>query len=107
VLVWHYHDDDVSGPEAEVELTFSNLPLVNGKAQLQHFRVDQDHSNAHTVWQRMGAPQQPTAGQYAQLEKAGQLAALGAPETMRIMDGKTALRITLPRQAVSLLQLVW
>src|SRR2546429_2179429 len=83
VLVWHYHDDDVSGPEAGVELKFSNLPARKGKAQLQHFRVDQDHSNAHTVWQRMGAPQQPTAGQYAQLEKAGQLEALGAPETVR------------------------
>ena len=107
VLAWHYHDDDVGGPEADLELTLGNLPLANGEAQLQHLRIDQNHSNAYTVWRRMGSPQAPTAQQYAQLEKAGQLAALGASETVRIAEGKTTLRITLPRQAVSLLQFVW
>src|SRR5262249_7234259 len=44
VLVWHYHDDDVPGPEAAVALTVSGLPMARGEARLQHFRIDEDHS---------------------------------------------------------------
>src|SRR5436190_5992866 len=50
VLVWHYHDDDVPGPEAAVELMLENLPMASGKATLQQFRIDEEHSNAFAIW---------------------------------------------------------
>ena len=31
ILVWHYHDDDVPGPEAEVQLTVEGLPVRAGR----------------------------------------------------------------------------
>jgi xylan 1,4-beta-xylosidase len=107
VLAWHYHDDDLPGAEAEVELTLNRLPLVNGEAKLQHFRIDENHSNAFTAWKRIGSPQQLTPEQYVQLENAGRLAALGATETVQVQNGRATLRFKLPRQAVSLLELVW
>jgi len=107
VLVWHYHDDDVPGPVAEVELTWNRLPLANGAASVEHFRIDDDHSNAFTAWKRMGSPQQPTPDQYAKLEKAGLPSTLGAPGAVRVEGGKATVKFTLPRQAVSLLQLTW
>ena len=73
VMVWHYHDDDVPGPEAKVELMIDGVLSGVREVQLQHFRIDHDYSNAYTLWQRMGQPQKPTAQQYAELEKAGQL----------------------------------
>src|SRR6187455_449020 len=30
VMAWHYHDDDVTGPDAAVELKLASLPLANG-----------------------------------------------------------------------------
>lgn len=107
LLVWHYHDDDLPGPDADVQLTCTGLPVSSGEVRLQHFRIDADHSNAFTVWQKMGSPQQPTAEQYAALEKAGQLTELNAPETVRVENGQVLLRLMLPRQAVSLLVLQW
>jgi len=107
VLVWHYHDDDVPGPEAAVELTLDSLPLAGGKANLQHFRVDEDHSNSFAIWKKMGSPQQPTSEQYARLERAGQLVAVGALETVPVENGKATVKFGLPRQAVSLLQFSW
>jgi xylan 1,4-beta-xylosidase len=107
IMAWHYHDDDVPGPEAMVDLTLSGLPLANGDAKLEHFRIDEDHSNAFAAWKRMGSPQQPTPEQYAQLERAGHLAALDAVEMARVENGKAAVKFKLPRQAVSLLQLTW
>jgi xylan 1,4-beta-xylosidase len=107
VLAWHYHDDDVAGPSAAIELALSGLPVRTGEVRLQHYRIDHDHSNAFTTWQGMGSPKQPTAEQYMQLEKAGHLALLEEPEALRVEDAKATLRFKLPRQAVSLVVLEW
>jgi xylan 1,4-beta-xylosidase len=107
VLIWHYHDDDVPGPDAAVELALSGLPLETGEARLQHFRIDEQHSNGFTAWKAMGSPQKPTAEQYARLEKAGRLAAMGDPVAVRVDSGRAVVRLNLPRQAVSLLVLTW
>ena len=105
VLVWHYHDDDVPGPDAAVELALDNLPLADGAATLTHYRIDAEHSNSFEEWKRMGSPMQPTPEQYTQLEKAGKLAKLGDPEKIQVKNGKAMVHLKLPRQAVSLLVL--
>ena len=107
VLAWHYHDDDVPGPDAAVELSLSGLPGAAGKARVTHYRIDGNHSNAFAAWQRMGSPQQPAPEQYAQLEKAGQLAQTEAPGVESDKTGTGFLKFRLPRQAVSLLVLEW
>jgi xylan 1,4-beta-xylosidase len=107
ILVWHYHDDDLPGPDAAVDLTLSGLPIANGVAQLTHLRIDENHSNAFTAWKRIGSPQTPTPEQYAQLEAAGKLSQIEAPATVAIESGKAVLHFALPRQAVSLIALEW
>jgi xylan 1,4-beta-xylosidase len=105
VLVWHYHDDDVPGPDASVTLALNDLPVSNGKAMVTHYRIDADHSNSYEAWKKMGSPQKPTAEQFADLEKAGQLATLGESKTVEIKEGTAELNFKLPRQGVSFLQL--
>ena len=109
VMVWHYHDDDVPGPDAAVELALGGLPAaVTGEARLTHYRIDRDHSNAFTTWQRMGSPAGPTVEQYKQLVAAGQLGRLAAvPATVTMAAGTGTFKFALPRQAVSLLVLEW
>jgi xylan 1,4-beta-xylosidase len=105
VMIWHHHDDDVPGPAALVELSLTQLVVPSGPTLVQHFRIDGDHSNAFETWKRMGSPQRPTSGQYAELERASNLAILTSPEWMRPKGGKLTLKFNLPRQAVSLLVL--
>ena len=107
VLVWHYHDDDLPGAEAEVGLTIEGLPRDVHQARFEQFRIDASHSNAFTAWKSMGSPLPPTAEQYAQLEKAGQLAELESPGNLRITNGQAVLQLDLPRQSVSLLIISW
>src|SRR5687767_13590204 len=107
ILAWHYHDDDVPGPAAEVSLAVEGLGLKQGRAKLQHFRVDADHSNAYTLWQKMGSPAAPSSAQYAQMLKASELAVLPGPPTVDVADGRAALTFALPRQGVSLIVLEW
>ncbi|MFI5456207.1 MAG: hypothetical protein ACHRXM_12235 [Isosphaerales bacterium] len=103
VLVWHYHNADVAGPAAAVELSVSKVPDSDRPVLLQHFRIDQYHSNAFEEWKRMGAPPQPTPEQYAGLERSSHLSLLTSLEWVRPESGKLTLRFALPRQAVSLL----
>jgi xylan 1,4-beta-xylosidase len=107
VMIWHYHDDDVAGPDAALDFTVNGLPLKKGQARLSHYRIDENHSNAFSVWKRMGSPQKPTNEQYATLEKAGQLARLEAPAAVAVENGEASLKFSLPRQAVSLVVLEW
>jgi xylan 1,4-beta-xylosidase len=108
VMAWHYHDDDIAGPDANVTLALTGLGAKNGKAKLTHYRIDKAHSNAYTVWQEQGSPAKPTPAQYKALEAASELATLkGAPATIEVADGKATLPIALPRQAVSLIVVEW
>jgi xylan 1,4-beta-xylosidase len=107
VLAWHYHDDDVPGPDAAVDLAVDGLPAALGEAKLAHYRIDDHHSNAYAAWKRMGSPIAPGRDQYAELERASRLALLEAPAKARVERGALRLRFALPRQAVSLVTIEW
>ncbi|MGH7969000.1 MAG: GH39 family glycosyl hydrolase [Limisphaerales bacterium] len=107
VILWHYHDDDVPGPEAVVDLSVSGLPLTPRAGECRHFVIDADHSNAFHAWQRMRSTQNPTPEQYLELERAGQLATVPPPSGSQPENGQIHLALRLPRQAVSLLEWTW
>jgi xylan 1,4-beta-xylosidase len=106
-MVWNYHDDDLPAPPADVQITVGGVPQGVTKILLEHYRIDETHSNAYTAWKNMGSPQSPTAEQYASLKAAGQLQLLSSPVWLDVDDGKVTIETSLPRQAISLLRLKW
>lgn len=105
VMVWHYHDDNVAGPPAPVELAVNGLG--SDKVLVHQYRVDEGFSNSFEVWKAMGRPQDVSAEQYKKLERAGQLQLWTSPEWKKAKNGKTELRFDLPRQGVSFIKLSW
>ncbi|WP_165253604.1 GH39 family glycosyl hydrolase [Paludisphaera soli] len=105
ILVWHYHDDDVPGPEADITVDVRGLPQGAASALLHHYRVDRRHGNSFEAWKRMGSPERPTAEQVAELELASRLAPLESPGRVRVEGGALKLRLSLPLHGVSLLRL--
>lgn len=105
VMVWNYHDDDLPGESAAVELSLEGLPA--NRVRINHYRVDKETSNSYEVWKQMGSPQKPSPEQYAQLEKASELQLLKSPEWLHTPQGRLTLNFNLPRQGVSLLKLTW
>jgi xylan 1,4-beta-xylosidase len=103
IMLWHYHDDDLAGPDAPIRLTINNLPAA--RALVHHYRIDDTHSNSYSAWLEMGSPQQVSRDQYAELEKAGKLELLDAPRWVDVADGTATLDFSLPRQGVSLVLL--
>jgi xylan 1,4-beta-xylosidase len=106
-MLWNYHDDDVPSAGASAQVTISGIPAGVKKVLLQHYRIDDTHSNSYTAWKKMGSPQTPTTEQYAQLKAAGQLELLNSPKWLDVSDGKVTIAMALPRQATSLMRLKW
>ncbi len=114
VLVWNYHDRDI-GPEESrgsldgvtTEVEIRGIPPGVDRVLVEHYRLDESHSNAYTVWKSMGSPQQPTSSQYARLRAAGRLELLGSPEWMEVKGGRVRVVTEMPGQSVSLLHVRW
>jgi len=107
VLLWNYHDEDVPAPGADIAVSIKGVPATAHRVLLQHYRIDNDHSNAYTVWKEMGSPQNPTPEQYARLQAAGQLELLESPRWITPDNGEIKLNVQLPRQGLSLLRFTW
>jgi xylan 1,4-beta-xylosidase len=105
IMVWNYHDEDKQGAAEEIVINITGLPAA--AVTLTEYRVDNERSNSYELWKKMGSPQNPTAGQVADLEKAGQLQKLNSEATIYPAKGKTAISTYLPRQGVSLFKLEW
>jgi xylan 1,4-beta-xylosidase len=101
LMAWHYADDDVPAPAADVTISATGLPWPDGPATATVQRIDADHGNSYAAWQRMGSPQPPTDAQRAALEKASGLVAEPA-EVASVKGGMATLRLTVPRQGVAL-----
>ena len=99
ILAWHYHDDDIAGPDAQVSLNLNGLSHKKTRTALQ-WRIDNEHGNAYSAWQAMGSPQSPNQTQYTALE----MASVMTPETklLKVNHGSTKLVFRLPRQGVTL-----
>ncbi len=101
ILSWHYHDDDVAGPDAAVKLELKGLGK-EGARKVTQWRVDKANSNAFTAWQALGSPQSPDAKQYQVLENAAKMTP-AALAPLAVKNGAASLNYVLPRQGVSLL----
>lgn len=108
ILLWHYHDDDVSGAAADTELNLTGLPTALKMARVVHYRVDETHSNAFTRWKQFGSPVAPSQAQYDDLKRASDLAITDeTPASVSVNSGQARLHFSLPRQAVSLVVIDW
>jgi xylan 1,4-beta-xylosidase len=107
VLVWNYNDIDGASEAVPTNVTVTGIPPTVHRVLLEHYRVDETHSNSYTVWKAMGSPQHPTTEQYAKLQAAGQLELLTSPVWVEAAAGKITVSTDLPRQGISLLHLKW
>jgi xylan 1,4-beta-xylosidase len=107
VLVWNYHDVNEPAAPSPTTITIAGIPGGVHRVLLQHFRIDNTHSNAYTVWQHMGSPQRPTSQQYVDLQAAGQLQLLTSPVWLEAVNGQVRIATEMPREGISLLHLSW
>jgi xylan 1,4-beta-xylosidase len=104
VLVWRHADDQYATDEAATPVDLQVEGLAPGRWTVAHWRIDRSHSNSHTVWQDLGAPQHPTPELATVRDRQG-LERLADDVTEAVGDGGLALRVELPLPSVSLIVL--
>lgn len=107
VLLWNYHDDMIAVEPAPVRLIVKAPGSHLSRARVVHYRIDDSHSNAYTQWVRLGSPQNPTPEVLAELRNAAELELLEPIRFADVRGGEVELNFSLPRYAVSLVELRW
>lgn len=105
VVVYRHADDQYQHDteNAAVSVEFSGLAAVG--YTLRHYRIDRTHSNAHTVWQELGSPQDPSAEQLAAIHARQGLETFEADRCVAANDGSLTITLDLPLESASLLVL--
>jgi xylan 1,4-beta-xylosidase len=86
-----------------VSLTVAGLP-PGRKFRLQHFRVDNTHSNVQQAWQAMGQPDWPSNSQLAELHRGDALEMLEPGRDLEVdASGQCAVQFEMPMPSLSLL----
>jgi len=101
VLLWHYQDDDVPGPDAQVHLTLTGL-APDRRYQARAWRVDPRSGNAFAAWKAMGSPDKPDKEQLARLTRASRMSVQRFPLANQT---PVTLERTLPLQGVELIEI--
>jgi len=104
VLLYCHHDDWDRNETFDISLMLKNLPL-DGQVSVMHYRIDREHSNACSEWDRLGKPDWPTAEQRAAILARSGLENLCAPEQAEVRAGKLEIRFRLPVHGISLLEI--
>ena len=107
VMVWNYADDEIAAAPTTAHITVRGLPSNAQRVLVEEYRIDQNHSNAYTVWRNIGSPQNPTDEQRMQLKAAGQLQLFGSPRWVTVNAGRIELDLEQPLESVSLIRVGW
>jgi xylan 1,4-beta-xylosidase len=101
VMAVNFQEEFDDGEPCCVRLRLQGLPP--GVWQCAHYRIDHDHSNAYTLWLKMGRPLVPDAGQLAVLQSRQGLEEFEGLFTLDSSpSGAPILETVLPRCSASL-----
>jgi xylan 1,4-beta-xylosidase len=95
VAVWNYAPPEKAGAPETVTLRFKGIKVQHASIS----RVDGEHGDVHSLYEKMGAPRYPTQAQIGALRQAAQLP---APESREVRNGE--LTLTLPSYGLAVIE---
>lgn len=105
ILIYRRTDDQYSVDDTEADVSVKLRGLQPGRYSLEHYRIDELHSNAHTVWKQLGSPQLPTPEEVERMHSKMGLEEYESARDVDASEGTSEIALSLPLQSVSLLVL--
>jgi len=105
IFIYHHHDDWDRSDCATIELAVEGLPFDSDSVEVRHYRIDKNHSNAHTEWLRQGEPDYPAPGVREAIVARSGLEQVVPPSTQSTENGALNLHFDLPVHGISLITL--
>ncbi|RLC38312.1 MAG: hypothetical protein DRH33_04685 [Candidatus Nealsonbacteria bacterium] len=101
VIVWHQVRDQYAQGERNIKVILDHLPW-EGNVRIKHYRIDETHSNAHTVWKTLGSPDYPTIEELAIIKKKEGLEKYQPDRMMPVEERSLSIYTKMPMHSVSL-----
>ena len=95
IAVWNYALPDKAGPAKTVTLRFKGGSAMHASIS----RVDDEHGDVRSTYEKLGSPRYPTLAQIESLRKAAQLA---SPENRELSNEE--LTLTLPSHGLAVIE---
>ncbi len=102
VLVWRHTDDQYRADDEVAKVDLAVAGLAASSYRIEHYRIDQDHSNAHTIWRALGSPQDPSEAELSAIKQRQGLERFAPDRRVSPADRTLALELSLPLPSVSL-----
>jgi len=103
VFLASHHDDFGLAASTDVRVRIGGL-VPRGRCWVTRWIIDHEHGNAHTVWQRMDAPQQPSSDQIERLRVAALARQLRDEDIEADPEGTAEVRFALESHSVVLVE---
>ncbi len=103
ILVFSHNNDCDKKETHKVCVTVSGLD--ERTRVLEHYRIDETHSNAYAEWIHQGKPLFPQGEQYALIKKRDGLEKYEEDRTVTAKDGNVQIEFSMPAHGVSYLVL--
>lgn len=100
VMIYNYNESVDDKELKKVQLSVM-LPSP-GKYKLTHYRIDENHSNAYTIWKSMGKPYNPNEAQMKQIKDRQGLELFEPERIIKLKNSQVTLPVELPHHSVSL-----
>ncbi|NIR48063.1 hypothetical protein GWO43_06435, partial [candidate division KSB1 bacterium] len=102
ILLWNFDENVNRGDVDTIQLEIKNIPIDSEKVLIERFQIDAQHSNAYSVWQDVGAPQDPSAEQLRRIKEKQDLEKVESTEN-KIEMGNVSYSFNLPLPAACLI----
>jgi xylan 1,4-beta-xylosidase len=101
------HVDNTSGNASTADNVTLNITMPSGwtSARMEHWVIDQTHSNSYRAWRGLGSPLNPTADQWTTIAVAANLAHYDSVATVTFSGGVYSKTFTQKYYSVGLIQL--
>ena len=100
VMIYNYNENV---DDREIKKVQLSVTLPSGSYKLTHYRIDENHSNAYTIWKKMGRPYNPNEAQLKQIKDRQGLELLEAEKVIKVKNNKATIPVEMPHHSVSLL----
>ena len=99
-MIYNYNESVDDKELKKVQLSVI-LPS-SGSYMLTHYRIDENHSNAYTIWKSMGKPFNPNEVEIKQIKDRQGLELFEPERLIKVKNSKATIPVEMPHHSVSL-----
>ncbi|MFQ5604359.1 MAG: hypothetical protein ACE5HS_13910 [bacterium] len=105
-IIWNFTENEARVGVENLQVQFKNLPVQWESVDVEFYRVCREFSNSHTVWQSLGASQDPDPEQIQKIKEKENLQQVEVLREVPISQSTLTHVLELPAQSMVLMKII-